>query len=49
VHPKVLDGTMESQALSKLEELQIKEEKNVSNETDPRWDKLKNLTTENNI
>jgi len=48
VHPKVLDGTMESQALSKLEELQIKEEKNVSNETDPRWDKLKNITTEKN-
>ena len=48
VHPKVLDGTMESEALSKLEELQIKEEKNVSNETDPRWDKLKNITTEKN-
>jgi len=45
VHPKVLDGTMESEALNKLKELQIKEEKTVEN-TDPRWDKLKNLITE---
>jgi|TARA_R100000789_G_C2916388_1_gene124919 uncharacterized metal-binding protein YceD (DUF177 family) len=45
VHPKVLDGTMESEALNKLKELQIKEEKTVDN-TDPRWDKLKNLITE---
>jgi uncharacterized metal-binding protein YceD (DUF177 family) len=48
VHPKVLDGTMESEALSKLKELEITKEKNVSNETDPRWDKLKNITTEKN-
>ena len=45
VHPKVLDGTMESEALNKLKELEIKEEKTVE-ETDPRWDKLKNLITE---
>ena len=45
VHPKVLDGTMNSEALDKLEELEIKEVKAVE-ETDPRWDKLKNLTTE---
>mgnify|MGYP003962466565 CR=1 FL=1 len=45
VHPKVLDGTMESEALNKLKELTIKEEKTVVN-TDPRWDKLKNLITE---
>ncbi|AQS94780.1 MULTISPECIES: DUF177 domain-containing protein [Polaribacter] len=45
VHPKVLDGTMKSEALSKLEELEIKEEKTVET-TDPRWDKLKNLITE---
>ena len=42
VHPKVLDGTMDSEALNKLRELEIKEEKTVE-ETDPRWDKLKNL------
>ena len=45
VHPKVLDGTMESEALKKLKELTIKEVKTVEN-TDPRWDKLKNLITE---
>ena len=45
IHPKVLDGTMESEALRKLRELEIKEEKTVEI-TDPRWDKLKNLITE---
>ncbi|KGL58734.1 YceD family protein [Polaribacter sp. Hel1_85] len=45
VHPKVLDGTMDSETLDKLKELQIKEVKTVE-ETDPRWDKLKNLITE---
>ncbi|MEO9571401.1 MAG: DUF177 domain-containing protein [Polaribacter sp.] len=45
VHPKVLDGTMESEAYNKLKELEIKEIKTVE-ETDPRWDKLKNLITE---
>ncbi|QTE21768.1 YceD family protein [Polaribacter cellanae] len=45
VHPKVLDGTMESEALKKLEELKIKKVQTVE-ETDPRWDKLKNLITD---
>lgn len=45
IHPKVIDGTMESETLNKLKELEIKEEKTVEN-TDPRWDKLKNLITE---
>ncbi|PQJ75424.1 YceD family protein [Polaribacter gangjinensis] len=45
VHPKVLDGTMESETLKKLKELEIKEE-NTAEEVDPRWDKLKNLLTE---
>ena len=45
VHPKVVDGTMESEALNKLKELEIKEEKTVET-TDPRWDKLRNLITE---
>lgn len=45
VHPKVLDGTMESEALNKLKELEIKKVKAVET-TDPRWDKLKNLITE---
>ena len=42
VHPKVLDGTMETEA---LEQLEVKKEKTVET-TDPRWDKLKNLITE---
>ena len=48
VHPKVLDGTMDSEALNKLRELEIKKNKSSSNEdiTDPRWDKLKSLITE---
>ncbi len=45
IHPKVLDGTMKSEALNRLKELEIKEIKTVE-ETDPRWDKLKNLITE---
>lgn len=47
IHPKVLDGTMQSATLDKLNELQITTEKTVEDtETDPRWDKLKNLITE---
>ncbi|MCI2229255.1 DUF177 domain-containing protein [Polaribacter sp. MSW13] len=45
IHPKVLDGTMESEALKKLRELEVKEEK-TAEEADPRWDKLKSLITE---
>ena len=45
IHPKVVDGTMQSEALKKLRELEIKKE-NIVKETDPRWDKLKNLITE---
>ena len=49
VHPKVENGTMESEALNKLEELKIKDNnKNTVEEktTDPRWDKLKDLLTD---
>ncbi|NVK51310.1 MAG: DUF177 domain-containing protein [Flavobacteriaceae bacterium] len=45
VHPKVLDGTMESEALKKLETLRVTEKKSTEN-VDPRWDKLKSLLTE---
>ena len=41
VHPGVVDGTLDSALLKKLEELQPKEEKLENN--DPRWDKLKDL------
>ncbi|CAM1365443.1 YceD family protein [Tenacibaculum xiamenense] len=48
VHPKVLDGTMESEALKRLEELRIKENNTAEEQdsTDPRWDKLKDLLTD---
>lgn len=48
VHPQVKDGTMDSEALKKLRQLEVKQ--NTSSRTedtvDPRWDKLKDLITE---
>ncbi|WP_299106914.1 DUF177 domain-containing protein [uncultured Tenacibaculum sp.] len=47
IHPGVIDGTLDSEALKKLKELEPKIEKPVVEETtDPRWDKLKNLLTD---
>ena len=47
IHPNVIDGTMQSDALRKLKELKINEEKTVEEtSTDPRWDKLKDLLTD---
>ncbi len=47
VHPGVMDGSLESEALRKLEELQPKEEKGkTEQDTDPRWDILKKLLTD---
>lgn len=45
VHPGVEDGTLKSDILEKLDELSPKEKtiENDNEETDPRWDKLKNL------
>jgi uncharacterized metal-binding protein YceD (DUF177 family) len=49
IHPDVLNGTMKSEALEKLKELTINNEKTVEEEsTDPRWDKLKDLLTGKN-
>ena len=50
VHPKVLDGTMESEALKKLKDLELDKEDPAESkdEIDPRWDKLKGLITEKN-
>jgi uncharacterized metal-binding protein YceD (DUF177 family) len=50
VHPKVLDGTLESEALKKLKELEVDNESPAESkdEIDPRWDKLKGLITEKN-
>ena len=47
VHPGVLDGTLESEAVAKLEEShpnEVKESKDK--QTDPRWDSLKKLLTD---
>jgi len=41
IHPGLKDGTLQSEVLDKLKELQIKE----NNRTDPRWDKLNELLT----
>lgn len=46
VHPGVGDGSLKSEILDKLEELQPKENKEPSKETDPRWDDLKKLLTD---
>jgi uncharacterized metal-binding protein YceD (DUF177 family) len=49
VHPGVLDGTLESEALETLEKLgvkELKEQKEAIEETDPRWDALKKLLTD---
>lgn len=47
-HPGVLDGTLKSDALDKLQALQPKEEIKKEEGTDPRWDGLKKLLTDNN-
>ncbi len=46
IHPGVLDGTLQSEVLNKLAELSPKEEKNESEDNDPRWDELKKLQTD---
>ncbi len=42
VHPGIEDGTLKSEILTKLKELEPKEEK-LNGEKDPRWNKLKDL------
>ena len=48
VHPGVKDGTLQSEAIKKLEKLAVKGEleENITEETDPRWDQLKKLLTD---
>jgi len=46
VHPGVENGTLKSDALNKLKELQPKEAKENKDKTDPRWDALKDLLTD---
>ncbi len=47
IHPGVLDGTLKSDVLKKLEELQPRESNKRAKQTDPRWDALKDLKTDN--
>ena len=49
VHPGVKDGSLKTEVLDKLNELQVKEVDNKENkeeDIDPRWDKLKQLLTD---
>ncbi|RUT69871.1 DUF177 domain-containing protein [Flavobacterium cupreum] len=49
VHPGVKDGSLQTEALTKLKELTVKEQKEESKQEediDPRWDKLKKLLTD---
>ncbi len=49
VHPGVKDGTLKTDVLDKLNDLQVTEHKKENTEeenTDPRWDKLKKLLTD---
>ncbi len=46
IHPGVLDGSLQSEALKRLEELQPKETIENKKENDPRWDELKKLLTD---
>ena len=48
IHPGIADGTLQSDILKKLEELSPKglEEKEKTEEIDPRWNTLKKLLTD---
>ncbi|MEM8998666.1 MAG: DUF177 domain-containing protein [Bacteroidota bacterium] len=46
VHPGVIDGTLQSDILDRLEELEPKQTRKQTKETDPRWDGLKKLLTD---
>lgn len=46
VHPGVLDGSLKSEVLDKLEALQPKDQREDKEDTDPRWDALKKLITD---
>lgn len=48
IHPGIEDGTLQSDMLEKLEELQPgTEKKETEEEIDPRWNTLKKLLTDN--
>ena len=46
IHPGIEDGSLKSEALQRLEDLQPKEIKENKDKNDPRWDALKKLITD---
>jgi uncharacterized metal-binding protein YceD (DUF177 family) len=48
VHPGVADGTLQNEALERLQSLSVnlKQDQENKPDTDPRWDKLKQLLTD---
>ncbi|WP_339835823.1 DUF177 domain-containing protein [uncultured Maribacter sp.] len=46
IHPGIEDGTLESEVLDRLKELEPKEKRSNKEENDPRWDELKKLLTD---
>lgn len=47
VHPGVEDGSLQSETLSKLEELSPKEKEEQEDNIDPRWEELRKLLNKN--
>ncbi len=43
IHPGVIDGSLNSEIIQKLTDLQPKKKKKLKKEIDPRWIKLKDL------
>ena len=43
IHPGVIDGTLDSDIIKKLRDLQPKTQKKLNKKIDPRWVKLKDL------
>ncbi len=43
VHPGIVDGTLKSEVLTRLEVFQSNFNKKTNSKTDPRWEKLKEL------
>lgn len=47
IHPGIEDGSLQSDILDRLEDLEPKETETTEDDTDPRWDALKKLLKEN--
>lgn len=47
IHPGVVDGSLKSDVLDRLKEMELDPERKTEKENDPRWDALKNLLTDN--